>query len=311
MNSGSATIINGKVYYGGGLTTSLSKDDDIADNIVYCYDPTLDSWTPLPPLPVKLFSLGQINNEHNIIELVATGGAQRKRENEILSTVHTFDEQSKRWEVKIPPMPTARCIHGVLSLQSALVVAGGQINSFDDSDSYTNSVEVFKLDEKQWYRAKPLPVCLFNMSLVLLHGTCYVIGGYRDRVLCQVYFITVEALLNNTVHADQTTDYLDGIWNTLHACTPNSQPAAVALAGYLLTIGGTSKDADELPQKEVYIYSPSSSTWDPISCLDTSREICTAIGISSLEILVIGGWTPEDGDKKTVVKGRLQFLPKQ
>ena len=311
MNSGSATIINGKVYYGGGLTTSLSKDDAIADNIVYCYDPTLDSWTPLPPLPVKHFSLGQINNEHNVIELVATGGALRMHKNEIQSAVHMFNEKCQRWEVKIPPIPTARCLHGVLSLQSALVVAGGQINSSDDGDSYTNSVEVFKSDEKQWYQAVPLPVSLFNMPVVLLHDTCYVIGGYHDQVLCQVYFTTIKALLNNTVLVDQTTDHLDGIWNTLPACTPNSQPAAVALAGYLLTLAGTSKDPDELPQKEVYVYSPLSSTWDPIGDLDSSQEICTAIGLSSLEMLVIGGWTPEDGDKNTVMKGRLQFLPKQ
>ncbi len=290
------------------MTKSLSKDD-VADNIVFCYDPILGdpilgSWTSLPPLPVKHFSLGQINNE-----LVATGGVQRKHKNAIQSAVYTFDERSKQWEIRIPPMPTARCIHGVLSTRSALVVAGGQVkNSSNDSDSYTNSVEVFKPDKQQWYRAMPLPVCLFNMSVALLHDTCYVIGGYRDQVLSQVYFTTVETLLNSTVCIDQTTNDLDAIWNTLPANTPNSQPASVALAGYLTSIAGTSWDTDE-PQTGVYVYSPLSSTWDKIGDLPVPREICTAIEISPLEMLVIGGWTPENGDKNTVIKGRIQFLP--
>ena len=99
MNSGSATIINEKVYYGGGLTASLSKDSDIADNIVYCYDPMLDQWISLPPLSIKCFGLGQVNDE-----LVATGGVQKYGKSEIQAVVYTYHEQSQQWRGgKIPP----------------------------------------------------------------------------------------------------------------------------------------------------------------------------------------------------------------
>ena len=48
------------------------------------------------------------------------------------------------WKQTILPMPTAAARHspGVLSLQSALVVAGGDTLSY----SYTTAVEIFKPD---------------------------------------------------------------------------------------------------------------------------------------------------------------------
>ena len=58
--------------------------------------------------------------------------------------------------------------------------------------------------------------------------------------------------------------------------------AAVALAGHLITVTGASWDADELSQKEVYVYSPLSNKWDHIGVLPTPREICTAIEVSPL-----------------------------
>jgi hypothetical protein len=61
-------VINGKVYYGG------TTDDD--DYNVYCYDPSQDRWTTLPPIPVRWFGLGQVNGK-----LVAVGGEKKSTEN--------------------------------------------------------------------------------------------------------------------------------------------------------------------------------------------------------------------------------------
>ena len=62
--SGQITVINGKVYCGGG-----GAEDDDDEYIVYCYGPSQDKWTTLPPLPVKYCGLGQVNGK-----LVAVGG---------------------------------------------------------------------------------------------------------------------------------------------------------------------------------------------------------------------------------------------
>ena len=111
--------------------------------IVYCYDPSQDKWTTLPPLPVNWFGLGQDNGK-----LVAVGGqkSDNRTANEVL---YMYDERSKKWKQTIPPMPTARYDPGVLSLQSVLIVAGG------NTPSHTAAVEIFKSDTSQWYRTDP------------------------------------------------------------------------------------------------------------------------------------------------------------
>ena len=60
------TVVNSKVYCGGGYACNAHDDDNY---IVYCYDPSHDKWTTLPPLPIKFFGLGQINSK-----LAALGG---------------------------------------------------------------------------------------------------------------------------------------------------------------------------------------------------------------------------------------------
>jgi outer membrane protein assembly factor BamB len=110
------TVLNGKVYCGG-----VTGDD--GDYTIYCYDPSRGKWTTLPPLPVKYFGLGQVDGK-----LVAVGGV-KKIEEEETNKVHTYDERSRKWKQTIPPMPTARDSPGVLSLQSALVVANGNTPS--------------------------------------------------------------------------------------------------------------------------------------------------------------------------------------
>ena len=94
------------------------------------------------------------------IKLVAVGG-QKKIDKQRTNQVHTYDERSRKWKQTIPPMPTSRWAPGVLSLQSALVVAGGD----SSSQAYTATVEIFKPDMPQWYRTDPLPTACRDISL--------------------------------------------------------------------------------------------------------------------------------------------------
>ena len=309
MNSGSATIVNRKVYYGGGLTNSQSNDG-LADNLVHCYDPVTNCWTTLKArLQVKQFSLGRVDNE-----LVATGGVIHEIIEDvqcgprIQNTVYTFNKYGNEWlKEPIPAMRTARCLHSTVSLQSALVVAGGEVIS----GGYTDKVEVFKVDEKEWCEARPLPVGLFNFSMALLDDACYVVGGYNGQVLQQVYHANIEDLLGSASSQGHRT--INTVWKTLSTNTPNSQSAAVSIAGNLLAIGGGGEVKPETETKEsqsgVYVYSSSSKTWNHIGDLPTPLALCTAIKISALEILVIGGWASEkEAFKNTVIKGRLHSL---
>ena len=124
-----STVVDGKVYLGseGG-------------GIVYCYDPSQDNWNALPQLPVKEFGLGQIESK-----VVVVGGVNSK-ENRRSSRLYTLTPhwRSHRWdEKKVPPMPTARSLVTVASLESGLLVAGGQT----DANRVTDVVELYKKDK--------------------------------------------------------------------------------------------------------------------------------------------------------------------
>ena len=284
-------VINGKVYYGGGVA---DNDDD--QYIVYCYDPSRDKWTTLPPLPVKCFGLGQVNSK-----LVAVGGWKKTTRNET-NNVYIYDERSRKWKQTIPPMPTARWVLSVLSLQSALVVAGGRTLL-----GLTDAVEIFKPDTSQWYRADPLPRACRDISLVAIGSTCYALGGYSGSHLNQALYASVDDLLGNAVPANQTTHSgssdTQSAWKTLPN-TPTYRPAAAVLAGNLLAVGGSETFAiGGADMKEVYMYSPSTNSWIYISDLPAPRSGTAAAVLSSTEVLVIGGRV--GGRVNTVYKGTL------
>ena len=283
MTSGKTTIINRKVYCGGGANNEEKY-------IVFCYDPSQDKWTTLPPLPIRWFSLAQVNGK-----LVAVGGVKKSTGN-ATNEVYMYDEQSHKWKQTIPPMPTARHSPGILSLQSALIVAGGRI-------PYTTAaVEIFKPATSQWYRTDPLPKACCDISLVTIGNTCYVLGGCNDSHLNQALYASVDDLLGNAVPANQTT-HTQSAWKTL-ANTPTYQPAAAVLAGNLLAIGGDDMSRGGAAKKAVYMYSPSTNSWIYISDLPASRFATVAAVLSSTEVLVIGGWDGDDSGN-TVYKGTL------
>ena len=279
----------------------MTPNDDDEYN-VYCYDPSQDKWTTLPPLPVRLFGLGQVNGK-----VVAVGGETKSTGNKT-NDVYTYDEQSQRWKQTIPPMPTARHSPGVLSLQSALVVAGGRTST---SSYYTTAVEIFKADTctSQWYLADPLPTRCRNIPLVAIGNTCYALGGFGGSNRNKALYASVDDLLGNAVPANQTTHSgssdTQSAWKTLPN-TPTYQPAAAVLAGNLLAIGGSETSRGGADMKEVYTYSPSTNSWIYISDLPAPRSTTAAAVLSSTEVLVIGGW---DGDRvNTVYKGTRTLL---
>ena len=267
--------------------------------IIYCCDPSQDKWTTLPPLPVGGFGLGQVNGK-----LVAVGG--EKSGGQTSNEVYTYDERSRKWKQTIPPIPTARWSPGVLSLQSALVVAGGDTSSSLLS-LYTAVVEIFKPDTSQWYKTDSLPVGCGFIPLVAIGNICYALGGFCGSCLNQALYASVDDLLRNAVPANQTTHSgtsdTQSAWKTLPN-TPTYKTAAAMLAGNLLAIGGKETSKGGADKKEVYMYSPSTNSWIYISDLPAPRSGTVVVVLSSTRVLVIGGWG-EHKKVNTVYKGTL------
>ena len=205
-------------------------------------------------------------------------------------------------------MPTARHSPGVLSLQSALVVAGGKCTQ--STGEHTYAVEIYKADTSQWYRTDRLPTPCQGISPAVIGNICYALGGYKfPSQLNQALYASVDDLLCNAVPANQTThsgssDTLSA-WKTL-ANTPTYAPAAAVLAGNLLAIGGKKTPLRGADKKEVYMFSPSTNSWIYISDLPEPRSHTTVAVLSSTEILVIGGVCDSSRERSTY-KGTLQL----
>ena len=250
---------------------------------------------------MRYFGLAQVHGK-----LVTLGG--QKSDFRESSEVYTYDEISRKWKQRIPPMPTSRSFPGVLSVQSALVVAGG----FTSGSCYTAAVEIFKPDTSQWYRTDTLPIRCNDISIVAIDNTCYALGGFNGSRLNQALYASIDDLLGNAIPANQTTysgnSDTQSAWKTLPN-TPTYLPGAAVLGGNLLAIAGkeTSDFIIGTTKAEVYMYSPSTNSWIYLSDLPAPRSSTAVAVLSSTEVLVIGGWS---GDRvNTVYKGTLHLKP--
>ena len=287
---------------------SHSENDEEEYNIVFCYDPSQDKWTTLPPLSISWFGLGQVNDK-----LVAVGGRDELTTS-ATDRMYTYDDLSQSWKQTIPLMPTARWSPGVLSLQSALVVAGG-LTSVTKTGFFgrtltvitsLDTIEIFKPDISQWYRTDPLPTACHDVSLVAIGNTCYALGGCPNdgtfSGLNQALYASVDDLLGNAVPANQTTHSgssdTQSAWKTLPN-TPTYHPPAAVLAGKLITLGRRSIFRDD----EIYVYVTSTNTWAHCGelALPVRRSHIISVSVlSPVEIIVIAG--------KNAYKGTPMFF---
>lgn len=279
--AGQTTVINEKVYFGGGIT-----DDDSKRYLVYCYSTKKDLWTTLPQLPVKWFGLGQFSGK-----LTAVGGVKKEGKNR--SEVYTFD--SHKWKSMLPPMTLARTFPAVTSLSDMLIVAGGTVQG-----ESTSTVEIFQQLTSQWQTVAPLPIPCCNLSLVSTgDNNIFALGGYNQpSKLNQVMETSISDLLKSDVKKTKT-------WRTLQS-SPNYQPAATTLCGNILIAAGGWKASEGKPAaKSMHVYSPATNSWIYFSDLPEPRAWSSCGILSAREMIVIGG---KNEDKvKSVYRGTLDI----
>lgn len=299
LAEGQSVVIGSKIYCGG----SAASQDEYT---VYSYDPQGDKWSTLPPLTIRYFGLGQINEE-----LVAIGGV-KKGADEPANEVHVYDAKLERWKQMIEAtMPSARAFPSVMSVQLGLIVASGLVELYDDD--YTDVVEIFQADISQWYKADPLPKVYSFLSTVVIGNMCYALGECKhldlgDTTCPRALYASVDDLISNAVPTNQTfhRDPSDAhsVWKMLPH-PPSYQPAAAMLDDYLVAIGGWQVSKEGARKKEVYAFSPSMNSWVHISDLPAPRTNTAVAVMTRMDILVTGGQGGDDSRVNTVYKGTL------
>ena len=293
ISIGKSTAVGGKLYC--TKKTFVHSEDQ---GPVYCYDPIRDEWSTLPPLTFRLFSLGQIEDK-----LVTFGGVKQPPSKERVSELYTFMENSGKWRKTYPPMPTARSLPMVFSVENnVLLVVGG--HTFENGRKVLlNVVEVFKVNESQWYKAPALPVTSNSASMfgTVLNSEFYLVGGLRiGTSYSKVMHTSAADLVDKALPASQKSDGSDvrsSDW-TMLPHTPTNKSILTSLAGLLISLGGE--------DRAIHMYSPSINSWVHVGTLPELRLLTTVGELSPMEVLMIGGF---DGSKDTnaVYKGTLQL----
>ena len=290
-----ATVISGKVYVGGGMPT-----DSDSGRLVYKYDPVRNEWSTLPPVPVDMFGVGQLNGR-----LVLVGGSPEG--GGVTADIHVFDEETQQWVKPLPPMPSALACAAVISHGSALVVCGG--TSPDGKPSA--AVYVYNSESSQWHSAPPLPFRRTLCTGVVISNMCYVAAGletvFGDDMNMDACFNSesarrsvVSAPLPILLDPNASSSQPSSVWKSLPDL-PHYHPSIAAVGGCLLALGGHKEvpaEAEDVSADDVitavHAYCPATSSWLQIGDLPTQRFVTTTVPLPTGELLFAGGERPGD-----------------
>lgn len=312
---GHTVVIDDIVYYGGGIA------EEKHENIVYCYNISSDVWTALKPLPIKSFGLGKLDDK-----LIALGGLTTSNKDEANTKVYTFDVSSGSWTTGvIPDMQMPRVFPEVLSLSSALVVAGGQSMQYYahyNGYHWLKSMEVYTPDTGWYWSDQPLPESCTDLSLSISGSSCFVLGGNYTKAYIYSQWIShkqplslyvpVENILwdRNKTTPGMAYEYQEKVifptfrWKLLPG--PGGRPnqanslVATVFAGNLITFGTQGKKDTHLR-----MYSLTDQSWTEISQLPGVLEGPTVTALSLTELLVTGNMN--SSGLLSVYRGTVSF----
>jgi len=164
---------------------------------------------------------------------------------------------------------------------SVVLAAGGR----DDGNRELTTVEVFDVrDEDQWLSVTQLPVSCGLTTSAILHNNWYVITDSK-----QAMFAFLPELCTQTVSVSAATK-TPARWQRLPD-TPLGATTAIALRGWLLTVGGRH---DNTASTAIHLYHPETNTWTEVGNLPTPRYYCSATVLASGELLLSGGQDQQD-----------------
>ena len=289
-----AVVMGEKVYIGGG-GTELSE----GRNQVFQYNPFQNEWSHLPPHHMVGFAMAQFTGS-----LITVGGMIQN--NSVCGKVYRFKDKSQKWEEFLKPMPTGRAHLAVATTQSAIVASGGVTDVRDDKPVACATVEVFSSETSQWYTAEPLPVPCWGKTSAIIADTWYLLGGTgtAGKSITGVLYAPLATLVQNSLAVRKFASPAShmSVWKTLPD-TPLKNSAAASLNGNLLAVGGKRDKTSHA----VHVFFPLTNSWVRVTTGDLPEPHynCTAVQLSSNQLLVVGGRDNQNKITKTLFLGSI------
>lgn len=298
MTIAKAIFINNSVYVGGA-----SESD--ANNACYfpiCkFDTVKSEWNTLPPAPVRLFGIGQLNGKLVIAGGIDEGGGET-------GDVHFFEEDTQQWVKSIPPMPAKLAVPLVTSYGSSLIVCGIH------DDTAPASMFVYNSQSSQWCYRSPPPLLLNSLhsSAVTMNGQYYIAIGAEDVIDSEnwlsspaVFSLPLRTLLDPNAPLDPSS------WHRMPD-TLSHTPHLAAIGGCLLALGGLVRacnlqDPDKIAAlltDSINAFCSATSSWVKVGELPDLRAFPA---ITSEKLFIAGGASPT-GEHTKVFTGTINLL---
>ena len=282
LSDGQAIVYKNKVIVGGHYSSNSAN--------IYEYDPETDTWTTLATTPgMWFFGLTVFQDKVTII------GGFNSNTQTCSANLYALNNRDKTWATTLPRMPTARMNTSVVSLDTNIVVAGGQNNY-----CILNSVEVFSLITQQWYKAHPLILEQSAMSSVFHNGYWYLLGGERQGFATQRSLRTpLQSLIDTALHKRGSVSSFKAI-----RMLSNTYAGVALLGEMVMTFGGEHGRGSQASDK-IYAFCEDPSSWVEVGCLPVPLSHSCAVALSDNEVLVIGGRDKSGNDTNVVYQVSL------
>ena len=249
---------------------------------VYSYQHILgeEKWSQLPDNPNMNCGLAVIDGL-----LTSVGGWSNSYTNTLLSLKE--EGERREWSEIFPPMQIPRGFAACVTVEQAVVVAGGFLGLFPLA-----VVEVMNTNTKQWVKVSPLPQRCRSLSATVCRGTLYLTGGFsgsgpsKSVFSCSLSDILPPITLGPPPQPAPLPSQ-NIVWREISSL-PVKDSTIVSFGGCLLAIGGA--DYSHKPTSDVYIYDSHTEAWTVGSKMNEIRSCCLALTIPQDCLIVVGGY---------------------
>jgi hypothetical protein len=216
-----SAVLNGKIYVMGGIASAVAPYT--VEGSVEMYDPALDLWTTLPPLPTARYGVEGFAAGGKVY---AVGGATCSGSVCIGSGAsEVYDPVANAWAA-LAPIP-----NNIETLAGTAAGLGGAIYSFDYSTGVeSNAIDRYDPVTDTWTLATAGAAVPVNLGgYAMAGGKFYILGG--DTNAAPQFPLTA---------AVQVYDPVTGTWSASGPPipTPRYAPAAVTANGKIYVLGG-------------------------------------------------------------------------
>ena len=285
-----------KVYVGGGVTEDLSMFTILEYNI------HSDIWKLHRPSQVVLYGMSYFQGE-----LITVGGCNIDG---FSSNISSYDRLDNKWEEKILPMPTGRCIPTVVCTDTAIVVCGGAILDGCLEPVPCQLVEVYNSETSEWHRSAQLPHPYAASSFAVIDDFCLLIGEASERDGSRkVTYANLNDLIRLRPKEKGTLDHLSSsqpqVWNELSEC-PLIGSAAACFNGALLTLGGDDINEGDTVNN-VHAFAPKTNSWTELKygALPEALGGSSAAQLMDNRVVIVGGSGQDDENTASVFIGAI------